>query len=83
VPSQPYLKATKPYNRSQSFFRSDRDLATSLAEFKDEDSYRIDSNFFRGMHEVRATAYPSFLLHVVRYSISTNDLSSASGVSKD
>lgn len=34
-----------------SFFRSDRDLATSLAEFKDEDSYRIDSNFFRGMHE--------------------------------
>jgi hypothetical protein len=52
---------------------------------QDHDGYDTEPNFFHEMHQVRATAYPSFLSHIVHHSILTflgHDLSSALGASK-
>jgi hypothetical protein len=51
---------------------------------QDHDGYDAEPNFFHEMHQVRATAYPSFLSHIVHHSILAlpGHLSSALGASK-
>jgi hypothetical protein len=53
---------------------------------QEQDGYDAEPNFYHRMHQVRVTYLPSFLSHIVHYSILKipgHDLNSALGALKD